>query len=112
MANVAKIIGKVVKGSKGKPKPTAGKIKATARNAKVKEFVTPTAKGKNKNWAKETNKKTLPTSTTSRRAALKEVNLVSRLSKHPLVKNAGNQSSEAKYRVMRGRPVPVKKKGK
>ncbi len=89
---------------------TTGKIKADARNAKVKEFVTPTAKGKNKNWAKETNKKTLPAATTSRRAALKEVNIVSRLSKHPLVKNAGNQSSEAKYRVMRGKPVPAKKK--
>jgi hypothetical protein len=91
---------------------TTGKIKANARNAKVKEFVTPTAKGKNKNWAKETNKKTLPTSTTSRRATLKEVKIISSLEKHPLVRNAGNASSEAKYRVMRGRPVPVKKKGK
>jgi len=90
---------------------TTGRAKANVRNVKVKDFGVNITKGKNKNWAKEANKKTLPAFTaTSRRATLKEVNIVSRLSKHPLVKNAGNQSSEAKYRVMRGRPVPTKKK--
>lgn len=34
MANVAKIIGKVVKGSKGKAKPTTGKAKSIARENK------------------------------------------------------------------------------
>ena len=126
MPNVGKVVGSVAKAMRGKKNSkglkatknkdvqqlTTGRAKANVRNVKVKDFGVNITKGKNKDWAKEVNKKTLPAATTSRRAALKEVNLVSRLSKHPLVKNAGNQSSEAKYRVMRGRPVPVKKKGK
>ena len=123
MANVIKVLNKAMRGKKNSKglkatnykdieKLTTGKAKSITRNTKVKESGVLTGKGKNKNWAKETNKKTLPTSTTSRRATLKEVKIISGLEKHPLVRNAGNESSEAKYRVMRGRPVPVKKKGK
>jgi hypothetical protein len=125
MANVIKVLNKAMRGKKNSKglkatnykdieKLTTGKAKSITRNTKVKGFgvLTSTGKGKNKNWAKEANKKTLPTSTTSRRATLKEVKIISGLEKHPLVRNAGNASSEAKYRVMRGRPVPVKKKGK
>ncbi len=126
MANVIKVLNKAMRGKKNskglKPtnykdieKLTTGRAKANVRNTKVRGFGVLTStgnKGKNKNWAKEANKKTLPTATTSRRATLKEVNLINRLEKHPLVRNAGNASSEAKYRVMRGKPVPVKKKAK
>jgi hypothetical protein len=93
-------------------KLTTGKAKANVRNVKVKDFGVNIPKGKNKTWAKEANKKYFPGATKSRRSTLAEANLNSRLNKHPLVRNAGNQSSEAKYRVMRGKPVPVKKKGK
>jgi hypothetical protein len=93
-------------------KLTTGRGKANVRNVKVKDFGVNITKGKNKDWAKNANKTTLPSASTSRRASLKEVNLNSRLSKHPLVRNAGNASSETKYRVMRGKPVPVKKKAK
>lgn len=93
-------------------KLTTGRAKAVVRNVKVKDFGVNITKGKNKNWAKEANKSISPAAKTSRRATLKEVNLNNRLSKHPLVRNAGNASSETKYRVMRGKPVPVKKKSK
>lgn len=89
---------------------TTGKAKATKRNTKVKEFMNPITKGKNKDWAKEANKSTNPGN--SRRAKIKESSINTRLEKHPLVRNAGNASSETKYRVMRGKPVPVKKKSK
>ena len=126
MPNVGKVVSGVAKAMRGKKnskglkatyyqdieKLTTGKAKSITRKVKVKEFGVPTGKGKNKNWAKEANKKTLPSASTSRRASLKETNLNNRLSKHPLVRNAGNASSETKYRVMRGKPVPVKKKGK
>ena len=93
-------------------KLTTGRAKANTRNVKVKDFGVSITKGKNKDWTKEANKKAFPGATTSRRSALAEKNLNSRLEKHPLVRNAGNASSEIKYRVMRGKPVPVKKKGK
>jgi len=89
---------------------TTGRAKANTRNVKVKDFGVNITKGKNKNWAKEANKITLPSAATSRRASLKEANLNSRMEKHPLIRNAGNASSETKYRVMRGKPVPVKPK--
>ena len=93
-------------------KLTTGRAKANVRNVKVKDFGVNITKGKNKDWAKNANKTTLPSAAKSRRASLKEANLNSRLEKHPLVRNAGNASSETKYRVMRGKPVPVKKKAK
>jgi hypothetical protein len=93
-------------------KLTTGRAKANVRNVKVKDFGINITKGKNKDWAKNANKTTLPSAAKSRRASLKEANLNSRLEKHPLVRNAGNASSETKYRVMRGKPVPVKKKTK
>jgi hypothetical protein len=93
-------------------KLTTGRAKAVVRNSKVKEFMNPITKGKNKNWAKEANKSILPAAKTSRRATLKEVNLNNRFNKHPLVRNAGNASSETKYRVMRGNPIPLKPKNK
>jgi hypothetical protein len=123
MANVIKVLNKAMRGKKNSKglkatnykdieKLTTGKAKSITRNTKVKEFGVPTGKGKNKDWAKEANKKTLPSAKKSRRASVAEANLNSRFEKHPLVRNAGNASSEAKYRVMRGRPVPVKKKAK
>jgi hypothetical protein len=93
-------------------KLTTGRAKATIRNVKVKDFGVNITKGKNKDWAKEANKSISPAAATSRRATLKEVNLNNRLNKHPLIRNAGEASSETKYRVNRGRPVPVKKKAK
>jgi hypothetical protein len=109
MPNPIKIVKALTKTSK---KITTGKAKANVRNAKVKDSGVNITKGKNKNWAKEANKKYFPGATKSRRSTLAEANINSRLSKHPLVRNAGNQSSETKYRVMRGKSVPVKKKGK
>jgi hypothetical protein len=91
---------------------TTGKAKAASRNAKVKDFGVNITKGKNKNWAKEANKTTLPGAATSRRSSVKESNFNSRMEKHPLVRNAGEQASEKKYRENRGKPVPVKPKGR
>jgi hypothetical protein len=88
---------------------TAGKIKAEARNEKIKEFGPDTAKGKNKDWAKEANKKTLPSADKSRRASVKEASSNTAMQKHPLIRNAGEASAEGKYRGNRGKPVPVKK---
>lgn len=87
---------------------TTGKAKADVRNAKVKDVMNPITKGKNKDWAKEANKSVTPGS--SRRAKVKESSINTRMEKHPLVRNAGNASSETKYRTMRGKPVPTKKK--
>ena len=126
MPNVGKVVSGVAKAMRGKKNSkglkatknkdvqqlTTGRAKANVRNVKVKDFGVNITKGKNKDWAKEANKKTLPAATTSRRAALKEVNWNNRIQKHPLIRNAGNASSETKYRVMRGKPVPIKKKGK
>ena len=104
--------GIITTANKDIQKLTTGRAKANVRNVKVKDFGVNITKGKNKDWAKEANKSTSPAAKTSRRATLKEVNLNNRLNKHPLVRNAGNASSETKYRVMRGKPVPVKKKSK
>ena len=90
---------------------TAGKAKATKRNTKVKEFMDPITKGKNKNFTKDANKKTLPGASQSRRASVKEANFNSRMEKHPLVRNAGQSSAEGKYRLNRGKSIP-KKRGK
>jgi hypothetical protein len=89
-------------------KLTTGRAKAITRNVKIEKFGADIAKGKNKNFAKNANKTTLPSATKSKRANAKEANLNSRLSKHPLVKNAGEASAETKYRVNRGNSVPVK----
>jgi hypothetical protein len=104
--------GLITTANKDIQKLTTGRAKANVRNVKVENFGVNITKGKNKDWAKEANKSISPAAATSRRATLKEVNLNNRLSKHPLVRNAGNASSETKYRVMRGKPVPVKKKSK
>lgn len=98
--------------AKVKPKPSAGKTKAAARNEKIKEFGLDTAKGKNKDWVKETNKKTLPSAKKSRSASTAEAAFNTAIQKHPLIRNAGEASAEGKYRGNRGKPVPVKKKGK
>lgn len=87
-----------------------GAKKASVRNAKVKDVMNPITKGKNKDWAKEANKKTSVGN--SRRAKIKESSINTRMEKHPLIRNAGNASSETKYRVMRGKPVPAKNKKK
>lgn len=97
---------------KGIEKLTTGRAKAITRNVKVKDFGVNITKGKNKDWAKNANKTTLPSASTSKRANAKEANINSRLSKHPLVRNAGEASAETKYRVNRGKPVPVKPKNK
>jgi hypothetical protein len=91
--------------------PTVGKKKAAKRNAEVKNFMEPITKGKNKNWAKDANKKTLPSAAKSRRASIKEASLNNRFEKHPLARNAGESASEGKYRLNRGKPIP-KKRGK
>jgi hypothetical protein len=90
---------------------TAGKAKATKRNTKVKEFMNPITKGKNKNFVKDANKKTVPSASTSRRASIKEASFNSRMEKHPLARNAGESSAEGKYRLNRGKSIP-KKRGK
>ena len=107
-----KAINKTLEKTFGSKTISQGKSKSMARNAKVKELMDPITKGKNKNWAKEANKKTLPSAAKSRRASLKEANFNSRMQKHPLVRNTGGASSESKYRANRGKPVPVKKRGK
>lgn len=93
-------------------KLTAGKKKAVGRNTRVKDFMSPTTKGKNKDWAKNANKTTLPSAKTSRRASVKEASLNTRMEKHPLVRNAGESSAEGKYRANRGKGISVKKRGK
>lgn len=65
--------------------------------------------GKNVTTGKA-NKTTLPDATKSRRANAKELNFNNRMKKHPLVRNAQEQSSEKKYRE--GKVVPVKPKNK
>lgn len=67
-------------------------------------------KGKNKTITKKLKKANETPPMLSKRAAAKEANMNSRFEKHPLVRNAGQASSETKYRVMRGKPVPAKKK--
>ncbi len=123
MANPVKVIKGAAKAMRGKKnskglkatqykeveKLTTGRAKAITRNVKVKDFGVNITKGKNKNWAKNANKTTLPSADKSRRASIKEANFNSRMEKHPLVRNAGEASSESKYRVNRGRPVPKKK---
>jgi hypothetical protein len=91
--------------------PTTGKKKASIRNARVKEFMDPITKGKNKNFVKDANKKTLPGASKSSRASIKEASFNSRMQKHPLVRNAGESSAEGKYRLNRGKPI-AKKRGK
>jgi len=34
------------------------------------------------------------------------------IQKHPLIRNAGESSAEGKYRANRGRPIPIKRRGK
>lgn len=105
-----KAINKTLEKTFGAKTISQGKAKSMARNAKVKEFMNPITKGKNKDWAKNANKVTLPSAKTSRRASVKEANLNNRMEKHPLVRNAGEAASESKYRGNRGKSVPVKKK--
>jgi hypothetical protein len=93
-------------------KLTAGKKKAVGRNTRVKDSMSPITKGKNKDWAKNANKTTLPSAKTSRRASIKEANFNSRMEKHPLVRNTGESSAEGKYRYNRGKGIPVKKRSK
>ena len=88
---------------------TAGKVKAIKRNARVKEFMDPITKGKNKNFVKDANKKTVPSASTSRRASVKEASFNTRMQKHPLVRNTGESSAEGKYRLNRGKPIPKKR---
>lgn len=103
---------KAIKAIKAVSKFTAGKTKAVKRNTRVKEFMDPITKGKNKNFVKNANKKTLPSASTSRRASIKEANFNSRMQKHPLVRNTGESSAEGKYRANRGKPIPVKRRSK
>lgn len=98
-----------MKAVKAVSKLTAGKAKATKRNTKVKDSMNPITKGKNKNFVKEANKKTLPSASTSRRASIKEANFNSRMEKHPLVRNTGQSSAEGKYRLNRGKSIPKKR---
>jgi hypothetical protein len=105
-----KKINKTLEKTLGTKTISQGKAKSMARNARVKDFMNPITKGKNKNFVKDANKKTLPSAATSRRASVKESNFNSRMEKHPLVRNAGEASAEIKYRGNRGRPVPNKKK--
>jgi len=97
------------KSSRTSPLPTAGKTKATKRNVRVREFMDPITKGKNKNFAKDANKKTVPSASTSRRASIKEASFNSRMEKHPLARNAGESSAEGKYRLNRGKSIPKKR---
>ena len=98
---------KIVKAVK---KVTAGKAKADKRNARVKDSMNPITKGKNKNFVKDANKKTVPSASTSRRASVKEASFYNRMEKHPLARNAGQSSAEGKYRLNRGKPI-AKKRG-
>ena len=138
MANVIKIVGKAVKKateprgkktSKGS-KITTGKVKAANKGSAVAEKLGPYVTGKNskvkmvdskdsfvkvsknKNIKKELTRADNTPPYTSRREAMKETNFRNRMEKHPLVRNAGGASSESKYRANRGKPVPVKKRGK
>lgn len=88
---------------------TTGMLKAIKRNDRVKEFMNPITKGKNKNFAKDANKKTLLSASISRRASVKEASFATRMQKHPLVRNAGQSSAEGKYRGNRGKPIPNKR---
>ena len=97
---------KIVKAVK---KVTTGKKKANIRNTRVKEFMDPITKGKNKNFVKDANKKTLPGASKSSRASVKEANFNSRMEKHPLVRNTGQSSAEGKYRLNRGKSIPKKR---
>ena len=90
---------------------TMGRAKATTRNVRVKKFMDPITKGKNKNFVKDANKKTVPSASTSRRASVKEASFNTRMEKHPLVRNTGQSSAEGKYRGNRGKPIPTKKRG-
>lgn len=126
MANPVKIIKGTAKAMRGKKnskgfkateykgveKLTTGKAKAITRNTRVKDFMSPTTKGKNKDWAKNANKTTLPSAKISRRASVKEASLNTRMEKHPLVRNAGESSAEGKYRAGRGKGISVKKRSK
>ena len=98
-----------IKAIKAVKKLTAGKAKAIKRNARVKEFMDPITKGKNKNFVKDANKKTVPSASTSRRASVKEASFNTRIEKHPLVRNTGQSSAEGKYRANRGKPIPKKR---
>jgi hypothetical protein len=69
----------------------------------------PIASGKNKNFVKDANKKTVPSASTSRRASIKEASFNSRMEKHPLARNAGESSAEGKYRLNRGKSIPKKR---
>ena len=115
MANPIKVVRAIEKKARkefGMSKgTTAGKAKANKRNARVKEFMDPITKGKNKNFVKDANKKTVPSASTSRRASVKEASFNSRMQKHPLVRHTGQSSAEGKYRLNRGKPIP-KKRGK
>ena len=109
---------------------TTGKVKAANKASDVAQKMGPMVSGKNskikivdskdsyvkvsknKNIKKELTRADNTPPSPSRRAAMKEANMNSRFEKHPLVRNTGNASSEIKYRVMRGKPVPVKKKSK
>jgi hypothetical protein len=126
MANVAKIIGKVVQSSKGKAKPSAGmergrKIAQSTSNAKLP----PNAKirsgvrdlGKKPTLAKGqpgTDMFNVKISGSNKSAAKKRLMTSSGkdpIQKHPLVRNTGEASAEGKYRYARKR-VAVKKKVK
>lgn len=67
---------------------------------------------KNKNITKETERYSLMPPFTSRRGALKFASKEKAFQKHPLVRNTGESSAEGKYRANRGKPIPVKRRGK
>jgi hypothetical protein len=106
-----KSINKKLEKTLGTKTISQGKAKANTRNAKVKDSMNPIARGKNKNFAKDANKKTVPSASTSRRASIKEASFYNRMEKHPLARNAGESSAEGKYRLNRGKSIP-KKRGK
>jgi hypothetical protein len=141
MANPIKVIGAakktlrgkktskgVVTGASGKKdKITTGLYKSVRKSNSVAEKMGPMFSGnkvkivdskdsyvkvnKNKNIKKEVIRADNTPPYTSRRKAMKETNLRSRMEKHPLARNAGESSSESKYRVNRGRTIPVKRRG-
>jgi hypothetical protein len=96
MANVVKIIKSATKAV------TTGKSKAAMRMAKSGQY---DANTKGLGLAKGSNKKTA-------KANKKLGTFDTAIQKHPLIRNAGEASSENKYRFNRGKPVPVKKKAK
>jgi hypothetical protein len=120
--------GIAVGASGNKDRVTTGLYKAVNKSSKVAAKLGPIVSGnkikivdskdsyvkvnKNKNIKKELTRADNTPPYTSRRAAMKETNLQSRLDKHPLVRNTGEQASEKKYRENRGKPVPVKPKNK